>query len=61
MNAATARGYFLIGHALRSFFKFICARAREHRMRVGIDKARQNHATAGVNDLAVFVNQFFDF
>src|SRR4051794_36812857 len=59
-NPAARRGDLLVAHAARALLKFIDPISGEDRMRMRIDKPRQNNATAGINHLRVSACASFD-
>ena len=60
-NAAAARGNLSISRAGGPLFEFVGPNARKNRMRMCIDETRHDDATSGVDRLAVFGDQTFDF
>src|SRR4051794_4313250 len=59
-NSPARRSNLLVAHAAGALLKFIDAVSGKDRMRMRIDKARQNNAAARINNLRVSVRASFD-
>jgi len=60
VNATATRGNLLVRRSPATFFKLIDTCSRKYRMRMCINKTRQEHPTTSINNGRVVINERFD-